>query len=241
MQSYRDAQGAPRQRVIASLGDTRLPESEERAIAQAVERRLQGEREFFEAELSTEGLAWVARIVALAGRSKAAVPVTGATVDGVLVDEIETEHVVELGPQLVAMAAWEKLGLTEMLVELGFNASALATAELMVCNRLIEPLSDWSQRTALPELLGMRITKTAKDRLCRTSDELLAHRATIEQKLRNREADLFSLSRKIILYDVTNSHFKGHCQGNPKARHGKNKQKRNDCRQVAIGMAVVPF
>lgn len=242
VQSYRDAQGAPRQRVIASLGDTRLPESEERAIATAVERRLQGERDLFESELSQEGLAWVARIVALAGRSKAAVPVTGATVDGVLIDEIETEQVVELGPQLVALAAWEKLGLTEMLVELGFNASSLATAQLMVCNRLIEPLSewaliDWSQRTALPELLGMRITKTAKDRLYRTSDELLAHRVTIEQKLRNREADLFSLSRKIILYDVTNSHFEGLCESNPKARHGKNKQKRNDCRQVAIGMA----
>ena len=242
VQSYRDAQGAPRQRVIASLGDTRLPESEERAIATAVERRLQGERELFESELSTDGLAWVARIVALAGRSKAAVPVTGATVDGVLIDEIETEQVVELGPQLVAMAAWEKLGLTQMLVELGFNASAQAAAQLMVCNRLIEPLSewaliDWSHRTALPELLGMRITKTAKDRLYRTSDELLAHRATIEQKLRNREADLFSLSRKIILYDVTNSHFEGLCKSNPKARHGKNKQKRNDCRQVAIGMA----
>ncbi len=44
-------------------------------------------------------------------------------------------------------------------------------------------------------MLGLRITKTAKDRLYRTSDELLAHRIVIEEKLRNREADLFSLSR----------------------------------------------
>ncbi len=41
-----------------------------------------------------------------------------------------------------------------------------ATAQLMVSNRLIEPLSewaliDWSHRTALPELLGIRITKSA--------------------------------------------------------------------------------
>jgi transposase len=36
---------------------------------------------------------------------------------------------------------------------------------------------------------------------------------------------------------VTNTHFEGVCAKNPKAKHGKNRQKRNDCRQVAVGMA----
>ncbi len=41
----------------------------------------------------------------------------------------------------------------------------------------------------------------------------------------------------MVLYYVTNTHFEGLCALNPKARHGKNKQHRNDCRQVAVGMA----
>ena len=242
VQSFRDEQGQPRQRVIASLGDAQLPENEERPIALAVQSRLQGEQDLFEADLSKEALNWVARIVALAARSKASAPLGTALVDGVLIDQIETEQVMEFGPELVALEAWEKLGLTPILADLGFNASSIATAKLMVANRLIEPLSewaliDWSHRTALPEMLGLRITKTAKDRLYRTSDELLANRIVIEEKLRTREADLFSLSRKVILYDVTNSHFEGLCKKNPKAKHGRNKQKRNDCRQIAIGMA----
>ena len=49
--------------------------------------------------------------------------------------------------------------------------------------------------------------------------------------------NLFGLRRGVILYDMTNTHFEGLCAGNPKARHGKNKQKRNDCRQMAVGMA----
>ena len=212
VQSFRDQQGQPRQRVIASLGDAQLPENEERPLALAVQSRLQGEQDLFEADLSKEALNWVARIVALAARSKASAPLGTALVDGVLIDQIETEQVMEFGPELVALEAWEKLGLTPILADLGFNPSSIATAKLMVANRLIEPLSewaliDWSPRTALPEMLSMRITKTAKDRLYRTSDELLAHRFVIEEKLRNREADLFSLSRKVILYDVTNSHF----------------------------------
>jgi transposase len=122
------------------------------------------------------------------------------------------------------------------------NPSIITTAQLMVSNRLIEPLSewaliDWSHRTALPELHENRLTKTAKDRLYRTSDYLMAHRKDIESTLRQRERDLFALSRSIILYDVTNRHFEGFCASNPKAKHGKNKQHRNDCRQIAVGIA----
>jgi len=128
------------------------------------------------------------------------------------------------------------------LEEMGLTVSQIATAQLMVSNRLIEPLSewaliDWAERTALPEILGIRVTKTTKDRLYHVSDTLLGHRKSIEEKLRAHEADLFSLSRSVILYDVTNTHFEGIAKKNPKARHGKNKQHRNDCRQVAVGMA----
>ncbi len=56
-----------------------------------------------------------------------------------------------------------------------------------------------------------------------------------------RERDLFSSERSIILYDVINTHFEGVCADNPKAKHGRNKQKRNDCRQEAVGMAFDEF
>ena len=240
--SYRNSDGLPRQRVIASLGDAKLPEAEKSLIASAVERRVHGEGDFFDSSLSPEASAWVDRIVQLAGRSQAAKPVPQATVDGVILDSIETTDVVELGPELLALKAWEELRFTPMLEAFGMNPSAIATAQLMVSNRLIEPLSewaliDWSYRTAIPELLDIRITKSAKDRLYRTSDELMAHRKDIEAALRERERDLFSLSRSVILYDVTNSHFEGFCASNPKAKHGKNKQHRNDCRQIAVGIA----
>ena len=240
--SYRNNEGHPRQRVLASLGDAKIPEGEKHGIARAVEQYLEGTQDLLDCELSQEATVWVARIVHLLGRSKAAMPPTGPTVDGVILDKIDTGDNVQLGPQLVALQAWKELGLTPMLEELGLNASRIATAQLMVANRLIAPLSewaliDWAQRTALPEILGVRLTKSTKDRLYHTSDDLLEHRKAIEASLRTHEADLFSLSRSVVLYDVTNTHFEGLCEKNPKARHGKNKQKRSDCRQVAVGMA----
>jgi len=243
VESYRNDEGQPRQRVVASLGDAQLPEAEKKTIAKAVQQRLQGHEQWFDSDvLSEDGAAWVARIVQIAQRSKSAKPLDSSTIDGVILDHVETENVVQFGPQLVATKAWDKLSLTPILEDLGMNPSAIATAQLMVFNRLIEPLSewaliDWSHHTALPEMLGVRITKTTKNRLYNTSDQLIKHRKTIEAKLRIHEAELFSSNRSVILYDVTNTHFEGECPNNPKAKHGKNKQKRNDCRQVAVGVA----
>ncbi len=242
VESFRNPEGLPRQRILASLGDARLPEAEKTLIARALEDHLSGKLPLLtESPLSDEAASWVARILPLLGRSKTAKPADTDKLDGVIIDKIYTENLVQFGPQCIAMAAWNQLGLTEMLTEAGLNPAQAATAQLMVANRLIEPLSewaliDWSHRTALPEMLDMRITKTTKDRLYQTSDLLFSHRKTLEKKLRHRAAELFDFKRSIILYDMTNTHFEGICASNPKAKHGKNKQKRNDCRQVAVGM-----
>jgi transposase len=243
VEAYRNPEGQPRQRVLASLGNAALPAGDPRHLAKAVEHQINCQDNWLDETISAEAAAWVVHVASLAKRSKGATQsVGGIVIDGVLLDEIQTEQVVELGPQLVAMKAWDALGFTPMLQNLGMNPTAIATAQVMISNRLIEPLSewaliDWTQRTALPELLDVRLSKTTKDRLYRVSDELLKHRKSIETTLRDKTQDLFSLKRSVILYDVTNTHFEGICAKNPKAKHGKNKQKRNDCRQVAVGMA----
>ena len=242
VESYRNTEGQPRQRVVVSLGDAKVPDAEKATIARAVENHLLGQSDLLPPDLSEEAAGWVRRILQLAGRSKSARPVSENTIDGVIIDRVETENVVQLGPQLVALEAWKRLGMGTILKEAGLNPSQIATAQLLVANRLIEPSSewalvDWAERTALPEMLDLRVTKSGKDRLYRAGDALFARHKAIEAGLRARESDLFGAHGSIVLYDMTNTHFEGLCKKNPKARHGKNKQKRNDCRQVAIGMA----
>ncbi len=242
VESYRNTEGQPRQRVVVSLGDAKVPDVEKSTIARAVENHLLGQSDLLPPDLSEEAAGWVRRILQLAGRSKSARPVSENTIDGVIIDRVEAENVVQLGPQLVALEAWKRLGMGIILKEVGLNPSQIATAQLLVANRLIEPSSewalvDWAERTALPEMLDLRVTKSGKDRLYRAGDALFARHKAIEASLRARESDLFGAHGSIVLYDMTNTHFEGLCKKNPKARHGKNKQKRNDCRQVAIGMA----
>ena len=241
--SYRNAEGQPRQKVLASLGDANIPRSETKAIAKAVERRLHREELMLPVELSAEAASWVVRIARLAEQSQSIPLKAGTTrLDGVLADRIRTDDVVGFGPHLAGLKAWDALGLSGILERQGMTPERIALAQLMVINRLVEPLSewalaDWANRTVLPELLNVQVSRTTKDRLYKTSDDLLGYRREIEQALRSGEQELFSLRRSIVLYDMTNTHFEGLCRSNPKAKHGRNKQKRNDCRQVAVGMA----
>lgn len=243
VQSYRNEEGQPRQRIVASLGKMDIPDEFRNTVARYVEQSLRGERDLFENEITTKEAEWVDYIVKVAERTRSAkLDDSEVKLDGVLASQVETLNIVEFGPELVGMEAWRALGLTEELLKQGMNKRAISIAQTMVINRIVEPLSewaliDWVKRTALPECLDVRITKSTKDRLYKTSDELISRHKKLEKYLRNKEESLFGLTGSIVLYDVTNTHFEGLCKANPKAAYGKNKQKRNDCLQVAVGMA----
>ncbi len=258
-ESYRNLEGKPRQRVVVSLGDASIEKKDRTVIAKLVEARLYGYRDLFERQLSRGIQQWVDRIVQRVDREgrwrpldKEGVNQSSASVDeersgrenvinGVLADKINHTHNRMLGPVLLGLHAWKKLGLDKLLGDLGFNEAQRKAAAISVINRLVEPvtensLEEWMMTSALPELLGVRYRRGVKDRFYRVSDRLLENRIEIEQHLRHTQEKLFSLERTILLYDLTNTHFEGICDANPKARRGKNKQKRNDCPQVVLGM-----
>ncbi len=121
------------------------------------------------------------------------------------------------------------------------NRSQRTAAAISVINRLVDPVSEhgihpWLETTALPEIFGENADRPGDDRFYRASDLLLKHRDALEHHIRQRQGTLFNLDRTILLYDLTNTHFEGCCESNPKAAYGKNKQGRNDCLQVVVGM-----
>jgi transposase len=132
------------------------------------------------------------------------------------------------------------------LQSLGLNRSQGQAAAISVINRLVDPASehsllDWYRRSGLPELMGNKLRGAGDDRFYRVSDRLLAHQSEIEKHLRQRQEGLFNLDRTVLLYDLTNTHFEGLCAQNPKAQRGANKQKRNDCPQIVVGMVFDRF
>jgi len=246
VESYRDDTARPRHRAVVSLGNAALAREDWKPVAKAVEDRLYNRETLLERDLSAEHAAWVDRIVRQVGSEGRWQPFVSPApdeeyLDGVRALAVSHTDTAELGPVLVGWETWKRLGMPELLSTLGFNRSQSQAAAISAVNRLADPTSehsllDWYRRTGLPELTGNALRGAGDDRFYRASDLLLAHQGDIERHLRERQSSLFNLERTVLLYDLTNSHFEGVCRRNPKAKRGANKQKRNDCAQIVVGM-----
>jgi len=246
IESFRDETARPRHRAVASLGNAPLERADWKPIAKAVEDRLYTREALLERTLSETQRQWVDRIVRQVGNEGRWQPLPGPAaseeiIDGVRADAVSHTDTAELGPVLLGWEMWKRLGMPELLQTLGFNRSQSQAAAISAINRLSDPtsehsLTDWYRRTGLPELMGNRLRGAGDDRFYRVSDRLLSRQDAIEAHLRERQSSLFNLERTVLLYDLTNTHFEGLCAGNPKAKRGANKQKRNDCAQIVVGM-----
>ena len=250
LESYRNAQGEPRHRVVVSLGDAQIGEPERPLIARLVEQRLYGQQELLPAKASDGALNWVDCILKRIDREGRWHPFAATNdsssdgecvIENVLASKVSHTHTTPLGPSLVGWEAWQRLQMPQKLEALGFNTAQAQAAAVSVINRLVDPgselaLVDWLPDSSLPELMGMEIAQAGKDRFYRISDRLLEHQGALEEHLRQRQGELFEVDRTLLLYDLTNSYFEGEAKGNPKAKRGKSKEKRNDCPQVVLGM-----
>jgi hypothetical protein len=166
--------------------------------------------------------------------------------DGVLADGVGHSHCTVLGPLLVGLHAWRSLGMDGLLEASGFNHAQCQAACALILGRLVEPMSEHAfhqflAHSSFPDVLGAKVCSGGVQRYYRVGDQLLARRARIEAGVRDRLGRHFGLERTVFLYDLTNFHFEGACEGNPKAVRGVNKQKRNDCPQVVLGVVFDEF
>lgn len=245
-ENYRNYASCPRSRLVVSLGNPDIPPQSLRTIAKAVEKKLYGRAELFPETLTALEKKWVDEIVHRIDREGKWRPIsqkvekeTGEIIDGVYLDRVDHENDTLLGPVLIGWEFWKRLGMPDLLRRLGFSEIRAASAAMSVINRLVEPesehaLPEWIRQTSLPDI--MEISDQGKDCFYRVSDDLLRARKPIEKHLRETTQNLFSLDRTILLYDLTNTHFEGLCESNPKAMRGKNKQMRDDCLQVVVGI-----
>jgi transposase len=257
VRSVRTPDGRVRQELVASLGGIRIPAHLRREVAAAVENRLDcaQAQDLFPLPLDVAGhVDEILRRVnppapkpsRCSGRTPGAAPPPPCDpfIDGVLVDQVSHCRDTMLGPLLPLEAAWKALGLEGFLQRQGFSRSQINASKACVYNRLSDPtsengLQDWVATTSLPDLLCDRFDLTGRDRYYRAGDKLLGCKAKLEKHLAAREAAEFSLSRSILLYDLTNSYFEGQAESNSLAARSMNsKENRKGYPLVALGMVL---
>lgn len=248
----------PRQKVICSLGDlSPRPRSEWLDLARRVEVALDPQSALFPAhDPEVDAIVRHARERSArllhAGPSESAPSTPGHPpespsaedeVVAVRTKDVRTERVRQAGPVHVGYQFWRRLGLDEILADVGLTARARVITCAMVLNRLCQPAAEhampgWLRTTALDDILGTGFDDLADDALYRNLDRLHPNRAAIEQALVERERTLFNLDRTVYLYDLTSTYFEGQANQIPKAKRGYSRDHRPDCKQVVIGLVV---
>ena len=149
-----------------------------------------------------------------------------------------------VGVEHVGLHALNQLGLIEKLRELGLNGAMRAAIIGNLIGRLAQPASEratwrWLQtQSALGELIDVDYAVMSHMSLYRASDALMRHRSALEEHLFGTIQTLFGLEQTVTLYDLTNTYFEGAAEANPKARHGRSKEKRSDCPLVTLGLVL---
>jgi len=243
VESVRTPKG-PRQRLVMSLGTLQVPKSEWPLLAERIEEFLRRQESLPFGSYEVDGLAreFADRIERKQLRKQTEASVSGE-VGEVYVEESETDHCREMGPEYVGHSFWKRLGMDSLLKGLEFTEKQCRLSEVQVVGRLVSPRSElgtvgWFERTALGELMGGGLKGLNEDLLYRISDKLYKKREEIEVGMAQRERELFSLDESIVLYDLTSTYFEGLAEGNEKAAYGYSRDHRSDQKQVVVGLVL---
>ena len=149
----------------------------------------------------------------------------------------------QIGGEFLLSQALEELQIPQYLLqEIGFGQSQSTSCILSLIGRLLHPSSEnetaaWlNENSGIFEFYSPKSASTNKDYLYEASLNLYRHKDQILSHINRQIDDIFNLKSKVILYDLTNTHFEGRMPKSKKASFGKNKQKRFDCKQITLAM-----
>lgn len=236
----------PRQRTVLNLGTLELDKDKWKDLANRIEEIISGQKRLQDADQEVERLArHYAKLLAQQQMAeKEEHKDQEPDFQSLDVNDLSSTEGLSIGPEHVGLAAMKQLGFFKLFQDLDFKPDQIDLAVLSIVGRLIHPGSENElkryamQESGLDEILGTSFARVGQNSLYAISDLLLAHKSAIEQFLRSNTKKILDLSESIILYDLTNTHFEGSALECDKAKHGQNKQKRNDRPQITVGFVV---
>lgn len=253
VESYRNAQGKVRQQVLLNLSaGFSFPKENWGVLANRIEEIRNGQDSLFnldtflenEAQRIAKRLIHSLSVVTPTIQSPSAVLELETDYQTVDINSLQYQHIRKIGAEQIGYHAASQLELESILKELGFNQKQIFLALSTIIGRLIHPGSELAthhylrEHSALDEVMGTDFSDLSLKNFYAIADKLLKNKEEIEKRLYHTEKSLFQLEDVITLFDITNTYFEGQCTLNPKARHGRSKEKRTDRPLVALGIVL---
>ena len=159
-------------------------------------------------------------------------------------DTMRHSNVREIGAEWLCHQTLEELDIARVLAKAGFTEEQKQLAITQIISRAVYPASEFKtaswirDNSAVCELTGYDRDKITKDKLYESALHLHSVKDALEQHLSCKTNELFNISDKIVLYDLTNTYFEGQYTNSKLAKYGRSKEKRNDARLVVLALVV---
>jgi hypothetical protein len=139
----------------------------------------------------------------------------------------------------------EEIGFSGILEKSGFGRGVSVAAVAQTVARTIFPAGERStlrwlrESSVLGTLMNVNFDSFNEMTLHRAADGLGERKDAIWDGLRAALSPLRE-RRAVYLFDLTDFYLEGQAAGNPKARRGRGKEKRNDCRLATLAVSPPP-
>ena len=159
-------------------------------------------------------------------------------------DTLEHKDARDIGAEWLCLQAIRQLEFDKFLLSLGWSREdvKIAIAHLIV-RTVYTPSELKSMRimrdnSAVCQLLDLAMDAVTHRKVYSVADWFLKEKAAIEKYLCHKTDDLFKPTNRIMLFDLTNFYFEGRKENSRKAKFGRSKEKRSDCKLLVLALAI---
>lgn len=161
------------------------------------------------------------------------------------IDSVEHTDARNVGAEWLCKQTMDELGLEDFLRTEGWTENSIHTALSHLIVRTIYAPSELAtlrymqENSAACELYsGTPSWQPGLNALYKMPCRLYALKEKLEKHLCQRTDSLFNLTNRIVLFDLTNFYFEGRKAQSKKAKFGRSKEKRSDCRLLVLALCI---
>ena len=166
---------------------------------------------------------------------------------GRLVDVNTIEHTDarEIGAEWICLQALRELELDKFLKNEGWSETRINTTLAHLITRTVYSSSElksmriMEENSAVCELVsGNQDWRPGYQSIYKVAPSLYDLKDKLESHLCKKTDDLFNITNKIAIFDLTNFYFEGRKDKSEKAQFGRSKEKRSDCKLLVLALCI---
>ena len=161
------------------------------------------------------------------------------------IDTVKHTDAREIGAEWICLQAIRELEIDKFLEKQGWSEVKIDTALAHLITRTVYSQSElksmriMDENSAVCELVsGKQDWRPGYKSIYNVAPSLYELKEQLESHLCRKTDDLFNITNRIAIFDLTNFYFEGRKDGSKKAQFGRSKEKRTDCKLLVLALCI---